>query len=141
MTVSDKAFLGTGWSFPPTFLRRPPGVVMTSAELNIHESLRVLFSTTLGERLMLAQYGTDLWRRVFGTMSLTFRTEIASSVRASVLRWEPRIAVDAVTVETDPETAGLVVVDVAYTVLMTNTRGNFVYPFYLQEATLAPAAL
>jgi hypothetical protein len=74
-------------------------------------------------------------------MSLTFRTEIASSVRDAVLRWEPRVAVDVVTVETDPETAGLVVVDVAYTVLMTNTRGNYVYPFYLQEATFGPAAM
>jgi len=33
-----------------------------------------------------------------------------------------------------------VVIIVDYTIRMTNSRGNFVYPFYDQEGTLAPAA-
>jgi len=140
MAASDKSFLGTGWSFPPTFLRAIPGVVTTSDNVNIHESLHILFSTWLGERLMVPLYGTTLWRRVFGSMTTTLQTEMAGDVRDAILQWEPRITVHDVIVEADATVGGLVVITVDYTIRTTNTRSNFVYPFYLQEGTLAPAA-
>jgi phage baseplate assembly protein W len=140
MSASDTAFLGTGWSFPPSFSRLNLSVDMVSADTDIRQSLWILFSTWIGERLMLAQYGTDLWRRIFGSVTTTFKTEVAAGVRQAILNWEPRINVDDVMVEADAETAGLFFVTVAYTIRMTNARSNLVYPFYLQEANLAPAA-
>jgi phage baseplate assembly protein W len=140
MPTSEASFLGTGWSFPPTFQRDGFVVVMVSGDLDIRESLDVLFSTWLGERLMVPQYGTDLWRRVFGTMSVTVETDIAGSVRQSILMWEPRIDVLDVTVSADATRGGAVYINVDYLVRATNTRNNIVFPFYLQEGTLAPPA-
>src|SRR5690349_14456809 len=120
MARSESAFLGTGWSFPPTFLRASHGVVMVSGDADIHESLRILFSTQIGERLMVPLYGTDLWRRVFSPMNTTFRTEIAGSVRTSILRWEPRIDVLDVVVDADPAAGGLVTLTVDYVIRATN---------------------
>src|ERR1043165_2016663 len=122
MAHSEPAFLGTGWSFPPTFLRSTRSVVMVSGDADIHESLRILFSTQIGERLMVPMYGTDLWRRVFSPMNTTFETEIANSVRTSILRWEPRIDVIDILVDADPAVGGLVVITVNYVVRATNSR-------------------
>jgi hypothetical protein len=44
----NKDFLGTGWSFPPTFSRHDHAVDMVSNDLDIRESLWILFSTALG---------------------------------------------------------------------------------------------
>lgn len=140
MTVSEKTFLGTGWGFPPSFSRLTGAVDLVSGELDIRESLDVLFSTSMGERVMVPQFGTDLWRRVFGTMTLTTQTEIAGSVRQAVVMWEPRIDVIDVRVEADPSLGGRVLVEVDYVVRQTNARSNFVYPFHLQEGTLVRAA-
>jgi phage baseplate assembly protein W len=61
-------------------------------------------------------------------------------VRQAILHWEPRITLDSVTAAPDPGEAGLVHIHVSYTIRRTNARSNFVYPFYLNEATI-PAPL
>jgi phage baseplate assembly protein W len=132
----ERAFLGTGWSFPPTFSRAGGGVEMVSEERDIRESLWVLFCTALGERVMVPEYGTALWQLVFQNVTTSLMTQIEDAVRQAILYWEPRIDVDAVTVEPDASVAGLVLVTVEYTVRSTNARSNLVYPFYLQEGTL-----
>ena|ERR1044071_9519879 len=133
----EPAFLGTGWSFPPTFARPLQGVEMVSGVADIHESLRILLGTTPGERVMLPLYGCDLWRMVFRDLTVTLMTELKDMVEQAILLWEPRIDVLAVDVVQDPEQDGLVRIGVEFVVRRTNTRSNFVYPFYLREATLA----
>lgn len=132
----ERTFLGTGWSFPPTFSRVGGGVEMVSADRDIRESLWVLFSTALGERLMLPEYGSALWQLVFQNVSTGLMTQIEDAVRQAILYWEPRIDVDGVSVEADATVHGRVLVTVDYTIRATNSRSNLVYPFSLQEGTL-----
>ena len=134
------AFLGTGWSFPPTFSRHLLGVEMVSGLADIRESLTILFSTALGERVMLPEYGCDLWRMVFRGMTTTLMTEIKDMVEQAIVLWEPRIDLLNVDVARDPDEDGRVNIDIAFVVRGTNTRNNFVYPFYLREATLGAGA-
>jgi phage baseplate assembly protein W len=139
MRDAEQAFLGIGWSFPPTFTRLGHTVVMARGEADVRESLWVLFSTAPGERVMLPTYGCALWRMVFRSLTTTATTEIAAAVEKAVVDWEPRVELDGVTVEADPAQEGLVTVNVAYRIRSTNTRDNLVYPFYLREGTLVPA--
>ena len=61
----EKAFLGRGWAFPPTFEKvTSPGdgttdgrVAMVSQEEDINQSLHILLSTSLGERVLQPEYG------------------------------------------------------------------------------------
>ena len=46
------SFLGTGWSFPPEFNNMTGTVEMVSNVDDINQSLQILLSTTLGERVM-----------------------------------------------------------------------------------------
>lgn len=141
MSVASPPFLGTGWTFPPTFSRGTLAVVTASGDADIQQSLRVLFSTAPGERTLLEDYGCDLWRMVFVSLTTTVITQIGDAVRMAVLKWEPRIDVDAVEVAMAPGTEALVAITVAYTIRGTNARSNLVYPFYLREGTLVPAAV
>jgi phage baseplate assembly protein W len=138
--VADSSFLGTGWTFPPTFSRPDAVVLMASGDADIQQSLRVLFGTVPGERVMLPEYGCDLWRMVFDNLTTTLVTRISDAVRMAVVRWEPRIDVASVKVDAAPGTEGLVTVNVEYVVRRTNARSNLVYHFYLREGTLVPAA-
>ena len=132
----ENSFLGTGWSFPPTFSRLNYSVEMVSDEQDIRESLWLLFCTSLGERIMLPNYGSQLWRMVFQNITNTLTTQLADIVRQAVLNWEARINVDDVIVQPDASVAGLVLIDVYYTITKTNARNNLVFPFYIQEGTL-----
>jgi phage baseplate assembly protein W len=136
VSPANQDYLGTGWSFPPTFASLNHGVEMVKDGNDIHESLWILFSTNLGERIMLPQYGSGLGRMVFRAISTTMMSQMKSMVTQAILNWEVRITVNDVQVQPDPATAGRVLISVAYTIRKTNTRANLVYPFYLTENTI-----
>jgi phage baseplate assembly protein W len=131
-------FLGTGWSFPPTFVRHTASVVMASDVEDIRQSLWILFSTSLGERIMLATYGSSLWQKVFAALTTTMANEIRDLIAKAILTWEPRIDVERIEVEELRPEDGVLGISVDFIVRQTNVRSNLVYPFYLQEATLPP---
>jgi phage baseplate assembly protein W len=136
MPTKEQAILGAGWSFPPTFSRADFSVAMVEADTDIRESLWILFSTTLGERIMLPEYGTQIWQMVFRAINTTLMTQLADMVSQAILYWEPRIDVVDINVTPDASQDGRVLIMVDYIVRRTNTRSNLVYPFYLQEGTV-----
>lgn len=138
---SDNAFLGTGWSFPPQFSSKTGTIDLVAHDKDIQQSLRILFSTSPGERVMHPQFGCNLKKQVFDTISQGTITKIKDSVRRAILFFEPRITLHRVdvVVEDDPQHVhsvynGFVVIHVDYTIRQTNSRSNLVYPFYFMEA-------
>lgn len=132
----SKAYLGTGWSFPPAFTKGG-GVALVSAEEDIQQSLQILLSTGLGERVLQPTYGCDLTELLFEPLSPTVASNIKELVRVAILYHEPRIRLNAIDL-TLTDSQGVVLIEVDYTILSTNSRFSFIYPFYLQEAA-APA--
>lgn len=131
---NNKSILGTGWSFPPTFKKEKGGVLMTSDEEDINRSLEILFSTGLGERLMQPTYGSDLSRFLFEPISTTLKTYMKDLINDAILYHEPRIKLlDLTLVSYDTE--GKIDITLEYMVKITNSRYNYVYPFYLEEGT------
>jgi hypothetical protein len=49
------------------------------------------------------------------------------------MQFQTMIIVDSVGFELNA-TEGLINVDVSFTIRTTNTRGNYVYPYYIKEA-------
>ncbi len=130
----NKSFLGSGWAFPPEFPKELKGVVMTSGYEDIEKSLEILLSTSLGERLMHPDYGCDLNKLLFEPLTTTVKTFIARLVEDAILYHEPRIRLNKVEM-TLAEAEGLVNIFIDYTVSATNSRHNYVYPFYIKEGT------
>lgn len=135
MLFGSKAYLGTGWGFPPTFEKNSKQVKMVNAEDDICESLSILLSTSLGERVMQPNYGCNLQELMFETLSPTVASNIKELIRTAILYYEPRISINRLEVNLDNQLDGLVDIVVDYTILSTNSRFSFVYPFYLQEGS------
>jgi len=132
----NKSFLGRGWSFPPRFDASIGEVLMVEAEEDIRESLRILFSTQPGERILLPRYGCALHSLVFESLSETLLTRIRTVIADAILYFEPRIRLEAVHIDKTSSQEGLLLIGLEYTIVQTNTRSNMVYPFYLTEGTL-----
>ncbi|MCW5203466.1 MAG: GPW/gp25 family protein [Candidatus Electrothrix communis] len=132
----DTSFLGRGWSFPPRFNPVDRDVEMVDEEEDIQESLRILFSTAPGERVMQPSYGCGLKRMVFEQISETVRTEIKDLIERAILFFEPRITLERVELDDTEIFDGKLMILLQYTIRTINIRSNMVYPFYFQEGTL-----
>jgi phage baseplate assembly protein W len=132
-----KAFLGIGWSFPPEFQKHVDvlGVKMVAEEEDIAESLKILLSTSPGERVMQPSYGCGLRTKVFGIINQSSVTEIRDIIERAVLFFEPRVELEDIEVDTDDALEGKLKINLTYRVRKTNTRSNIVYPFYFLEGS------
>ena len=128
-------FLGRGWSFPPTFDRNLARVEMLEEEADVASSLEILFSTAPGERVMLPQYGCNLEELVFEGLDTRMKPLMADKIETAILYHEPRITLEKVRLDDSRELEGVVLIEIIYRVKTTNTRFNFVYPFYKLEGT------
>lgn len=135
MDDTSTAYLGTGWGFPPTFDRATRSVELVKAEDDIWQSLYILLSTSLGERVLQPSYGCNLQELLFETLSPTVASNIKELLRTAILYHEPRIRLDRLDLSLAEQLQGVVNIAIDYTILSTNSRFSFVYPFYLQEGT------
>lgn len=137
MENSKNSFLGRGWAFPPTFNLSTGAVEMVSDEEDIRQSLHILLSTTLGERVMQPAYGCNLNDYVFEGLSSTTVGYIKERVANSILYYEPRIVVERIEVTSAGSVdnlEGRFLIDLTYSIPGTNSRFNYVYDFYKNEA-------
>ena len=132
---NDKSFLGTGWGFPPDFDNTTNNVVMLSDEEDIQSSLEILLSTRPGERVMRPDYGCNLDELVFESLTTTFTTYIKDLITTAILYHEPRIQVNKIDLQEAGELEGRILIIIEYTIRSTNSRFNFVYPYYRAERT------
>ena len=110
-------------------------VRMSEDAEDIRESLHILLSTSLGERTMIPGYGCDLSAMTFESLTTSLTTYIKDLVRTAILRHEPRVILNKTSLNLDNAIEGEVLIEVDYTIRNTNTRTNFVYPYYINEAT------
>ncbi len=133
-TTSD-SFLGTGWAFPPTFRSQGTSVEMLSDEDDVLQSIQILISTSMDERVMHPIFGCNLQEYVFSEIDHKMKTGVKSIISDAILRYETRITLNEVTVEQDQDNLGILHIGVEYTINTTNSRKNIVFPFYVNEAT------
>src|SRR5688572_7522069 len=126
-------FLGRGWSFPPSFKPELAGIVMTEKADDIDKSLQILLTTTIGERLMEPRYGCNMEEYVFESMSTTTKTLMKDMVQTAILYYEPRIDVTSIEVDDSSQLEGLILIKIEYVIRTTNSRFNFVFPYYKNE--------
>ncbi|MDH4474081.1 MAG: GPW/gp25 family protein [Fluviicola sp.] len=129
------SFLGTGWSFPPTFDLTSRSAFTSTNEQDIEESLQILLSTRLGERIMLPEYGCNLEDLLFSPLDLTMKTVVSKQVKTAILYHEPRIDVDKIDISQGNDLEGELLIIIDYRIRSTNSRKNLVFPFYKEEGS------
>jgi uncharacterized protein len=128
--MSDGEFLGRGWRFP-ILPDAGGGLGYLEGDSSVEQSLRILLTTALGERVMRPDFGCKAPRLVFAPGSAQYLRLLETSVQEAVRDWEPRVELDEVRAEAMLGDQTRVTVHISYRVRRSNTRGNLVFPFYL----------
>jgi phage baseplate assembly protein W len=129
-----KAFLGVGWAFPPGVTA--DGQIREAAyEDDVRQAIHIILGTNPGERVMRPDFGAGLRTFVFEPVNATTLSRVETRVREALIAWEPRIDVLGVAVTTEPPVNNKLLIAINYRVRATNSVGNLVYPFYLQEGS------
>jgi hypothetical protein len=132
MSTLGSDFIGKGLKFPIKVDSR--GRLATSQGIErLEDAIWLIVRTSLNERVMRPTFGAGANDFVFQPNSPAIRAGLATAVRSALLKWEPRIDVDAVAVDPVADDPSRVTVTISYTVRTTNELFNMVYPFYLQE--------
>jgi|SRR5580704_15342078 phage baseplate assembly protein W len=130
--TSSPDFVGTGWKFPIT-VNAKGGINWSDGPERISDAIWVIIKTSLGERVMLPAFGAGANDYVFQSNSSVVRTQLVSSIKQALLKWEPRITLTQVSANLVPDEPSQVLVSIEYTINATNEASNVVYPFYLTE--------
>jgi uncharacterized protein len=130
-----KSFLGTGWHFPPTFSEKGKQVQLSSDQEDIEQSIRIILSTIPGERLMRPEFGCGIHRFVFEKQDSAFINGLNHLIDKALLNYEPRVNFNEAVVADRNDLDGILHIEISYTIIITNTRHNMVFPFYLLEGT------
>lgn len=114
---------GQGLSFPPR-VGADGRLAWSEGEENVRESIRVILLTELGERLMRPDFGCGLRRFLFEPNTVTTRALVREAITNAIRAREPRVSVEAVTVESDADDARLVAVEIQFRLVATQAAGR-----------------
>lgn len=129
-----RAFLGVGPGFP--FRLDADGhLAMTALDDHVRQSIVLILSTDRGERMMRPAFGAGLGQMVFAPLLPATAALIEHEVKTALVRQEPRIEVEGVTV-TAGDQPSVLLIDITYRVRRTDTVFNLVHPFYLERGLL-----
>lgn len=143
MDTKDHSFLGQGWAFPPAFNKQLQTVELVAGEQDIEESIRIIIDTIPGERFMFPRFGCGIRKYVFESNDPTQMTMLKDAVYRALLYNEPRIKIDTIEVadalsgfeHKRGRLDGKIYLHISYTVIITNSRSNVVFPFYFEQGT------
>lgn len=122
-------FVGAGWAFPLGVNQRG-GISLVRREQELEQAMRLILSTYPGERPMRPDFGCRLRDFVFRPTNMQTIAELMNEVQKALLRWEPRVDIEAVNVFPHPEDQGLLYIDIQYQAKDANDARNLVFPFY-----------
>jgi uncharacterized protein len=125
-------FLGRGWAFP---IRLVPDRLrgFIGGDERIRQSIWIILSTAPGERQMLPDFGCGIHDLVFEPNTAALRGLVQAKVRDALVRWEPRIDVLGVRVETPPDERNRLLIRIDYRIRANNAFFNLVFPYFLHE--------
>jgi len=140
--LAGKEYLGRGWSFPVRWQpsgdpRRGAEVELVAAEEDVRQAILILLRTGVDERVMQPGYGAGIDRFVFQPNSSETQFRLQQDVERALLRFEPRIIVDNVTAEPNPEDEARLDVQIDYRIDAHRRPESLVFPFYVLQARTA----
>ncbi len=127
----DDSFLGKGIALSFD-IDNKGGVRFASLQDSVKESMFIILSTKVGERVMRYGFGCKIHELMFALNTASTRTKAKMYVENALKRWEHRITIKDVTVEVVNRNS--ISIDVEYYINSTNIIDNLVYPFYLVES-------
>ena len=126
----NSSFLGEGVSLSFNIDNRG-GVRFSSLEESVKESIFIILSTKIGERVMNYDFGCKIHNLMFKLNTVSTRAMAKIYIEEALNRWEKRIDIKNIEIETVKSNELLI--DIEYFIIDENVIDNLVYPFYLLE--------
>lgn len=86
----------------------------SALETSVRERIRVILSVRPGEMMFHPQFGAGLDQLLHQPNTLELRRDLVDRIKDNLQRWEPRIVVERVDVESDERAPTLLRVAIAY---------------------------
>lgn len=83
--------VNAGWNFPPGFYNFGNKVATNTAVDRVKQSLHIIFSTHLGERLKYPEFGCNLSQFNFEPITNQFVTSLEDEISNAIEKHEPSI--------------------------------------------------
>jgi phage baseplate assembly protein W len=110
--------LGRGISFPPR-VGADGRIAWSAGEDNIRDAIRIILGTERNERLRLPEFGAGLRRCLFEPNTVATRQRLEDGILRALAAWEPRISVQSVDVDEDPDDAESTIATIEYKLVAT----------------------
>ncbi len=124
----DTDIIGRGWPFP-VWRGTSRSLTFLGGEEKIRQSIQLILSTAPGERQMRPDFGCGIHDLVLAHNTVAVRGLVQQKVREALVRWEPRIDVLDIRVESPPGRRNYLEIRVDYRIRATNAPSNLVYQF------------
>lgn len=119
--MDEGQLYGRGFKFPPGI--GPDGRMAFSAGAdNVRESIRIILSTDVQERIMLPEFGGGLKQFLFQANVASTHRLIQETITQAIGRWESRVQLESVDVGVDPADSRAARATVRYRVIATGRR-------------------
>ena len=128
--MKNNNFLGEGVSFPFK-VDNYKTIKRSQYEKSIEESIIIILSTKLGERLMRPDFGCRIHELLFAPNTIDTHNLVIFYVTEALQQWEHRIILNHIDVSAHSDTS--IDITLNYQIEGSNSRYNMVYPFYLTE--------
>lgn len=126
------SLIGRGPSFP--YNRSKSGGLKYTEDIErINHSLHLILSTPKGSRLMMPEFGSDIYKYQFDPLDSVLMERLRYTITQDVSRWEPRISLISVEFNYDSESVNnsTLYVMINYRLINSEVEANFVYPYKL----------
>lgn len=131
--IDSKSFMGRGFKFPLSVDPQTGKLAMVEHEEDIREAVEIILKTSVGERVMLPEFGSTASNFVFSVNRLESISAFETEIVAALEQFEPRIKDIEASIGNDDGDKSRVVINIQYIVRTTNNLFNMVYPFYILE--------
>lgn len=125
--------IGVGPAFPFAFTGAGSvrAVAVARGVDKINQSIRLILTTRLGERVMNPEFGSRVPDCLFMPDDMALRDLLYIYAARALARWEPRISLTSVTFPVAPDDAdnGLVRMRIIYSIKVTGSTASYVFPF------------
>ena len=128
--LRNREFLGQGLAFPLQVNPRG-GIALAIGERDIEQAIGIILETVPGERVMRPEFGCRVHELIFAPNNASTHGLIVHYVEQALERWEPRIQVREVEVNTDPNNGATLLVEIKYVIKDSHDERSIVYPFFL----------
>ena len=128
--LRNREFLGQGLAFPLQVSPRG-SIALAIGERDIEQAIGIILETVPGERVMRPEFGCRVHELIFAPNNASTHGLIIHYVEQALERWEPRIQVQEIEVNTDPTNGATLLVEIKYVIKDSHDERSIVYPFFL----------